>query len=77
MIELLFLNRVIQLSKKEIHFPQSVNLLTVQEDYRYCDSGFSYACCCISLHLKNLVNFFVEFLQVTTILYYQNFKEYI
>ena len=44
MIELLFLIRVIQLSKKEIHFPQSVNLLTVQEDYRYCDSGFSYAC---------------------------------
>ena len=44
MIELLFLIRVIQLSKKEIHFPQSVNLLTVQEDYRYFDSGFSYAC---------------------------------
>ena len=76
MIELLFLIRVIQLSKKETHFPQSVNLLTVQEDYRYCDSGFSYACC-ISLHLKNLVNFFFEFLHVITILYYQNFKEYI
>ena len=44
MIELLFLIRVIQLSKKETHFPQAVNLLTVQEDYRYCDSGFSYAC---------------------------------
>lgn len=44
MIELLFLIRVIQLSKKEIRFPQLVNLLAVQEDYRYCDSGFSYAC---------------------------------
>ena len=50
MIELLFVIPVIQLRKKEIHFPQLVNLLTVEEDYRYCGSGLVMPSCSILLH---------------------------